>query len=127
MINSHPWVAPDKYDNDDCIGKHGDGSGGFPVIKGGYVHRSGVIAAKQRAAQQGYSSIGSAADKALKAIDSKKEMGNLILQGDLTCDKLEAVTLGMDLPKEVGGVPAYYKWSDALGTGHYVNKGRNFE
>lgn len=48
----------------------------FPYGKNGKVYRSGVIAAKQRAAQYGYTDIENAADKLLQMIDkdeTKKE------------------------------------------------------
>lgn len=44
----------------------------FPVIKGGQVYRSGVIAAKSRAAQSKYTEVEEAADELLKLIDAKK-------------------------------------------------------
>ncbi len=43
----------------------------FPYGKNGKVYRRGVIAAKQRAAQQGYTEIENAADKLLQMIDEK--------------------------------------------------------
>jgi len=43
----------------------------FPYGKNGKVYRRGVIAAKQRAAQQGYTEIEEAADRLLKMIDEK--------------------------------------------------------
>jgi HK97 family phage major capsid protein/ATP-dependent Clp endopeptidase proteolytic subunit ClpP len=45
----------------------------FPFGKNGKIYRRGVIAAKQRAAQQGYSNIADAADSLLQKIDKKKE------------------------------------------------------
>ena len=43
----------------------------FPYGKNGKVYRRGVIAAKQRAAQQGYTEIENAADRLLQMIDEK--------------------------------------------------------
>jgi len=45
----------------------------FPFGKNGKIYRKGVIAAKQRAAQQGYNNIADAADSLLQKIDKKKE------------------------------------------------------
>lgn len=45
----------------------------YPVAKSGKVFRSGVIAAKQRAAQQGATSIADAAGRLLEKIDGKEE------------------------------------------------------
>lgn len=45
----------------------------YPVAKGGKVYRSGCIAAKQRAAQQGESDIESAVDDILQAINKKED------------------------------------------------------
>lgn len=45
----------------------------FPYGKDGKVYRKGVIAAKQRAAQQGYTEIANAADKLLQKIDKKEK------------------------------------------------------
>lgn len=45
----------------------------FPFGKNGKVYRRGVIAAKQRAAQQGYTEIVNAADALLQKIDGDKE------------------------------------------------------
>ena len=45
----------------------------FPFGKNGKIYRRGVIAAKQRAAQQGYNNIVDAADSLLQKIDKKKD------------------------------------------------------
>jgi HK97 family phage prohead protease len=45
----------------------------FPYGKNGKVYRRGVIAAKSRAAQQGYDSIASAANSLLESIDARTE------------------------------------------------------
>ena len=45
----------------------------FPFGKNGKVYRRGVIAAKQRAAQQGYDSVMKAADELLSMIDKDEE------------------------------------------------------
>src|SRR5262249_12673637 len=43
----------------------------FPIAKDSTIYRRGVIAAKSRAAQQGYTAIEAAADALLTAIDKK--------------------------------------------------------
>lgn len=48
----------------------------FPFGKGGKVYRSGVIAAKQRAAQVGYDNIMAAADALLTMIDEQEQNSN---------------------------------------------------
>ncbi|MBK8022183.1 MAG: hypothetical protein IPK19_12320 [Chloroflexi bacterium] len=45
----------------------------FPVGDLTRVHRSGVIAAKQRAAQNGYDDIAKAADELLELIDKRRD------------------------------------------------------
>lgn len=50
---------------------------GFPYGKNGKVYRRGVIAAKQRAAQMGYTNIMDVADQLLQEIDKKTEEEHL--------------------------------------------------
>lgn len=47
----------------------------FPIGDFRKVHRSGVIAAKQRAAQNDYGSVEAAADELLKLLDREREQG----------------------------------------------------
>ncbi|HDH09825.1 MAG TPA: peptidase [Chloroflexi bacterium] len=49
----------------------------FPFGKNGKVYRRGVIAAKQRAAQQGYTEIANAADRLLQLIDKEEKAADL--------------------------------------------------
>ena len=62
------FLAVDDEENEDTKAHYR-----FPYGKNGKVYRRGVIAAKQRAAQQGYSSVEKAADELLQMIDKDKD------------------------------------------------------
>lgn len=62
------YLARDPEDSEGTKGRQG-----FPYGDFEKVHRSGVIAAKQRAAQNDYSDIEKAADELLSMIDEREE------------------------------------------------------
>jgi len=68
------FLAVDDEQNEDTKAHYK-----FPYGKNGKVYRRGVIAAKQRAAQQGYTEIADAADRLLQKIDKDddRDMQNL--------------------------------------------------
>jgi creatinine amidohydrolase/Fe(II)-dependent formamide hydrolase-like protein len=61
------FLAIDPDENEETKGRHK-----FPYGDFKKVHRDGVIAAKQRAAQYDYGEIEKAADQLLEMIDSRK-------------------------------------------------------
>ncbi len=61
------YLAKDTEENQETKGRHM-----FPYGDFKKVHRSGVIAAKQRAAQNKYNTVVKAADELLKMIDEKE-------------------------------------------------------
>lgn len=69
------WTPPPDPKPDDCLGVHKTATSGakgkqaYPIVKGNTLYRAGVIAAKQRAAQQGEPEIVNACDKLLSVID----------------------------------------------------------
>lgn len=91
-------------------------------MKNGQVYRSGVIAAKQRAAQQGASRIEAAADSLLKLIDAHKMSftgadESLILNAPTTVGSVAS----SNLPAEINGYPVKYAWKEMLPLGQYTD------
>jgi hypothetical protein len=66
----------------------------YPFGKGGKVYRSGIVAVKQRAAQQNDSAIESAAGKLIEQIDAEKTMPNRKPPAFATIDALRAAMRG---------------------------------
>lgn len=74
-LDKHQWdeysawyLGIDSSENEETKGHYN-----FPYGDFKKVHRSGVIAAKQRAAQNDYSNVEKAADELLEMIDKKEE------------------------------------------------------
>ena len=67
----------------------------FPFGKNGKVYRRGLIAAKQRAAQHGYTEIENAADRLLKMIDGDDEKNRSVPTGVLSRRTFQAEVRGI--------------------------------
>ena len=130
------WNAPEKYEQSDCLGTHeGDESvpskPAYPVFNGGKLYRSGVIAAKSRAAQQGESGIEAAADSILKIIEAKNGKyascaGTIMLICSSSGLEGERVSTPAGMPDNINGSPCFYIWRRVARPGEWQNRARGF-
>jgi len=94
----------------------------YPFGKGGKVYRSGLIAAKQRAAQQGATAIADACDEYIDQIDGTKEpdgdknaFSGSIERRVMTFDHLHIERREGASPRIMGHAAVFNQWADIGG------------
>ncbi len=114
ILGEDDWAVYSKWflAIDDAESKETKAYYKFPFGKNGKVYRSGVIAAKQRAAQEKYTDIETAADNLLKEIDKpKKDAANLEMyqrSSSITTNVIDEKN--MTVPLSFSSEEPVYRW-----------------